>query len=123
MAPLADFFLAYAPFPTLPRYLTSYVRGETPLSTTPAVLGALSSYLAIVFGVQVVMKNRQPRKLTPLFQAHNIFLSGGSLVLLVLMLEEILPRMWNGGVFHAMCAEESWTNVMIFQLSSIRTSC
>ncbi|KAJ7634304.1 ELO family [Mycena polygramma] len=105
---LADFLVAHAPF-TLPRHLYSYVEGQTPLSTTPVVLASLAFYLALIFGIQAAMKNRQPQRLNPLFQAHNIFLSGGSLLLLVLLLEEILPIIWKNGIFKAMCADESWT--------------
>jgi len=75
---------------------------------------ALTSYLAIIFGVQAFMKNQQPIRLNTLFQAHNVILSSGSLLLLVLMLEEILPIWWNNGVHHALCAEEAWTSRMEF---------
>jgi len=60
------------------------------------------------------MKNREAQKLTVLFQAHNIFLSAGSLVLLVLMLEEMIPILWKRGLFSAMCADKSWTTRMEF---------
>lgn len=116
MAPLADLLLAYVPF-TLPHHLTHYVEGVTPLSTTPSVLAALASYLAIIFGVQAMMKNQQAHKLTPFFQTHNVILSSGSLLLLVLMLEEILPIAWNKGIFHAICADEAWTPVCSFYLA------
>ena len=110
MAPLADFLLAQIPF-RLPTHYASYVQGKTPLSTTPAVVASLISYLTIVFGVQAYMTNKQPQKLTTLFQAHNIILSTGSFVLLILMLEEIIPIMWTKGLFSAVCADESWTPV------------
>jgi len=113
MAPLADFILAHASI-SLPTHLTSYVPGETPLSTTPAVLGTLTAYIAVIFGVKALMTNKQPHKLTPLFQAHNVILSSGSLLLLVLMLEEIVPMFWNHGAFHALCADEAWTPRMEF---------
>lgn len=112
MAPLADFLLAHVPV-SLPHYLTSYIPGQTPLSTTPAVLAALTSYLAIIFGVKALMKNQQPHKLNLLFQTHNVILSSGSLLLLVLMLEEILPIWWNRGIDHALCSEQSWTPVRL----------
>lgn len=57
------------------------------------------------------MKNRPPQKLNTLFQIHNVILSGGSFILLVLMAEEILPILWKRGIFKAICAEESWTPV------------
>ncbi|KAF8898741.1 ELO family [Infundibulicybe gibba] len=113
MARLADLILTYVPL-SLPPHLTSYVKGQTPLSTTPAVLSTLTAYLAIIFGTQALMKNQQPHKLNTLFRAHNVFLSAGSLLLLVLMLEEIVPVAWNRGLFHAMCSSEAWSPRMEF---------
>lgn len=110
MAPLADFILEHIPY-RLPQYLTSYVEGVSPLSTNLSVAGALASYLAVIFGIKAVMKNQKAQKLTALFQTHNVVLSSGSLLLLVLMLEEILPIMWKTGLHNALCAEESWTPV------------
>ncbi|TFK41157.1 fatty acid elongase [Crucibulum laeve] len=113
MASLADFLLAAIPY-RLPRHLYSYVEGVTPLSTTTSVTTALVSYLAVVFGVQAVMKNQQPHKLTTLFQIHNVILSSGSFLLLALMLEEIVPIMWKNGLHYALCADDAWTPRMEF---------
>ena len=113
MAPLADFLLAHLPF-RVPAHYTSYVQGKTPLSTTPEVVTALASYLAIVFGIRAYMTNKQPQKLTTLFQAHNIILSAGSFVLLVLMLEETIPIIWTKGLYNALCSDEAWTTVSCF---------
>jgi fatty acid elongase 3 len=118
MHSLADLLLAYVPFPHTPHYLTTYVPGETPLSTTTSVLTALALYLVTIFGVQAMMRNQAPQKLTLLFRAHNMFLSVGSLILLVLMLEEILPILWRKGLFAAMCADESWTPVNLSTCST-----
>ncbi|TFL06547.1 elongase of fatty acids ELO [Pterulicium gracile] len=111
---LADLILDYVPLPTLPYHLTHWVPGKTPLSTSTEVYPVLAAYLAIIFGIQAYMKNKSPLKLTLLFQAHNVFLSAGSLLLLVLMIEEVVPMVWNRGVFSAMCGEESWNNRMEF---------
>jgi len=113
MAPLADFILAYIPV-SIPTHLTSYVPGVTPLSTTPAVLGTLIAYLVVIFGIKGLMTERLPYKLALLFQAHNAILSSGSLLLLVLLLEEIGPIVWQGGILHGLCAREAWTPRMEF---------
>jgi hypothetical protein len=107
---LADFLVANAPF-TLPRHLYSFVEGQSPLSTTPVVFASLAGYLALIFGIQAAMKNSPPQRLNTLFQAHNVILSGGSLLLLVLLVEEIVPIIWKTGLFNAMCADASWTPV------------
>lgn len=113
MAPLADLIASYAPF-TLPYHLTHYVKGETPLSTTPVVVSTLAGYLALIFSIQALMKDRQPMKLQYLFQAHNVFLSSGSLLVLFLMLEEIIPVGFKLGPFGMLCGEKAWTGVGVF---------
>lgn len=109
--PLADLLLQYAPLPAVPYHLTHYVPGATPMSTQPVVLGTLVGYLVVIFGIQAIMRNRSPLKLTFLFQVHNVILSAGSALLLALMLEEILPKVWSHGVFYAICNPAVWTEV------------
>lgn len=121
MAPLADLLLGYIPY-RLPHHLTSYVVGETPLSTNAAVVTTLAGYLGLIFGIKALMTNRQPFKLTTLFQIHNVILSSGSALLLALMLEEILPKAWRHGLHHALCADEAWTPVSCFQTRSVSNS-
>ncbi|KAF7357191.1 Elongation of fatty acids protein [Mycena sanguinolenta] len=104
---LADLILAHAPF-TIPRHLYSLVEGQPPLSSPLVVFGSLASYLALIFGSQAALR------LNTLFQAHNIILSGGSLLLLVLLIEETIPIIWKIGLFNAMCSEASWTPRMEF---------
>ncbi|KIJ26916.1 hypothetical protein M422DRAFT_191585 [Sphaerobolus stellatus SS14] len=106
---LADLILQNVPLPSLPNYLTSYHRGVTPLSTWSTVLPALAVYLAIVFSIQAFMRSRQAIKLNTLFQIHNIYLTSGSLLLLLLMVEEIGPIVWKNGLFNGMCNSSSWT--------------
>ncbi|KAF8203660.1 elongase of fatty acids [Pholiota molesta] len=113
MVSLADLLLAYIPY-RLPTHLYSYVSEVTPLSTDKAVLSALATYLVTIFSIQAFMKSRQPLKLTTLFQIHNVILSSGSALLLALMLEEILPVVWNRGLYHAICAAEAWSPRMEF---------
>lgn len=111
MAPLADFILKNVPLPSLPRHLTSYVPGMTPLSTPQQVFPTLATYLVVVFGIKGLMRNRKPMKLQYLFQLHNIILSGGSLILLALIVEQVAPKYWKHGLFWAMCNEEMWLKV------------
>ncbi|KDR69578.1 hypothetical protein GALMADRAFT_271961 [Galerina marginata CBS 339.88] len=108
MSFLASYLVEKLPF-RVPAPLYSYVKGATPLSTDGAVVTALIAYLGIIFSIQAFMKTRQPLKLTALFQLHNVMLTSGSLILLVLMLEEILPIIWNHGFHNALCGEQAWT--------------
>lgn len=112
MFSLADTLLSLSSY-RLPTHLQTYVKGATPLSTDKAVYGALVSYLVIIFSIQAIQKNGHPYKLTTLFQIHNVILSAGSALLLVLMLEEILPIFWKHGIFYAVCSESAWTSVSL----------
>ncbi|CAE6494344.1 unnamed protein product [Rhizoctonia solani] len=110
MAPLADALLSVIPKQWhLPEYLVSYQAGVTPLSTPPVVVACLIGYLTTIFSLREVMRARDPMKLTVPFQIHNIYLTAGSGLLLLLMVEEIFPIWWKNGLFNAMCAETSWT--------------
>ena len=113
MAPLADFILAYVPLPELPHHLRLYVNGKTPMSTPQEVFPALVAYLVIIFSTQAFMKDRAPMKLQYLFQAHNIFLSSGSLVLMTLILEAVIPMVWKNGLWWGMCNVNMWTDVSV----------
>jgi len=106
---LADLILQNVPLPSIPNYLSSWHNGVTPLSTWSQVIPALALYLAIVFGIQEVMRGRQALKLNALFQIHNVYLTSGSLLLLLLMVEEIGPIIWKNGLFYGMCNANSWT--------------
>lgn len=111
MAPLADFILAHVPLPSVPYYYTSYVKGKTPMSTPQEVFPALVAYLVIVFGTRWFMTDKAAYKLQIPFQIHNVFLSAGSLLLMTLILEEVIPMVWKNGVFWGMCSTSMWTSV------------
>ena len=121
MAFFTDFILANVPLPQLPYYLTHYVPSKTPLSTSTSVCTALISYLAVIFIFREIMKSQEPMKLRTLFRLHNITLSMGSAVLLVLTLEEILPIWYNHSLYYAICDRGAWTEVR-FLLSPLFAS-
>jgi fatty acid elongase 3 len=111
---LADFLLTIVPKDSIPTYLKTYIPGESPLSTWPVVTTALASYLAIIFGVREIMKDRSPQRLNTLFRIHNAFLSVGSLILLVLMMEEVGSIRLTNTTYGTMCDETSWTERLEF---------
>ena len=113
MAPIADALLAVlAPIlPHVPESYVSWKPGVTPLSTWPSVTAALVAYLSTIFGIQSLLKDQQAKRLNTLFQVHNLFLTLGSGILFVLMVEEIAPIFWKHGLFYAVCGEGAWTAV------------
>ncbi|GAA5832293.1 hypothetical protein JCM11251_004310 [Rhodosporidiobolus azoricus] len=97
------------PLPPLPFNIRNWVPGSSPLSTHAEVVVAVAVYLIVIFGGQALMRGSKPYRFKPLFMLHNFLLSSGSALLLALMLEEILPIVWNHGLFYAICADEAWT--------------
>ena len=111
MPSLADCLLAYTPTESVALYLKSYIEGETPISTWPAVISMTVTYLAVVFGTREIMKDRAPLKLTTLFRAHNLLLSMASFILMLLLGEEVLSNWIRVGPYGILCAEEAYTQV------------
>ena len=113
MAPLADFLLSTLPLASLgvPHQLTHYVPGKTPFSTPLEVFPTLAAYLVIIFSIQAWMKNKPPMKLQFLFRLHNAFLSSGSLLLVLLITEEVVPQYFKHGTFWVLCNDDMWSTV------------
>jgi len=99
--------------PSVPEQYWQWQNGESPLSAHSAVLGAMCTYLAVIFGGQKLMADRKPMKLRPLFMLHNILLSTGSLWLLALMLEQVVPIIYRHGFFYSICHVDAWTPQMV----------
>ena len=81
----------------------TWVAGETPLSSITEIVLAVVIYLAVIGTIREVMRNRQPFELKWLAFFHNAFLSSFSLLLLVLILENILPKMYAHGFLYTIC--------------------
>lgn len=115
--PIYNFITSFPPFSSLsiPSSLL-YFTPQTPFSSIPSILIALCTYLTIIFSGRYLMKGRSPiSSSNPLlkwpFFIHNVALSGGSALLLALILEEILPIWRRNGPWYAVCGEGAWTVV------------
>ncbi|KAH9944374.1 GNS1/SUR4 membrane protein [Epithele typhae] len=116
MASLSDLLLHRAGLGSLPvpYPLTHYVAGKTPLSTPQEVYPMLAAYLVTIFSIRAFMKNRSPLKLQFLFRVHNAFLSSGSLLLVLLIMEEVVPRYLKHGTFWVLCNDDMWSEKLEF---------
>ncbi|KDQ17894.1 hypothetical protein BOTBODRAFT_29199 [Botryobasidium botryosum FD-172 SS1] len=115
--PLGEMFAnvtSRLPIESLPSHYTSFQVGATPLSTLPVVLAVLIGYVALVFSIREVMRDRPPIKLNSLFRAHNAVLTAGSAFLLALVAGEGLSIVWNHGIFYGLCAFDALTPKMEF---------
>ncbi|KAF4953167.1 hypothetical protein FSARC_12461 [Fusarium sarcochroum] len=91
-----------------------FVPFETPMSTMKSTLIFIVIYYAIIFGGREWMRNREPFKLKGPFLVHNLYLTLLSGSLLVLFVEQLLPTVVRGGIFHAICdAEGGWTQPLV----------
>lgn len=79
------------------------------MSTYKEVTAAIVTYLLVIFGGRELMRNRPAFKLTALFQIHNIYLTVGSLLVLLCMLEEIIPLYLKHGAYKSICSPKMFT--------------
>lgn len=91
-----------------------FVPFETPMSTLKSTSIFIVIYYAIIFGGREMMRNREPFKLKGLFLIHNFYLTAISGILLVLFIEQLVPTVVRGGIFHAICdVEGGWTQPLV----------
>lgn len=91
-----------------------FVQGVTPISTLKEATAALVSYYAIILGGRELMRPFGAFTLKPLFILHNLICTVFSGVLLALFIEQLLPTLWNHGVFYAICRiNGGWTQPLI----------
>lgn len=72
------------------------------------IIGCIT-YFTVIFGGQFLLSNASPVKCKMLNQLHNAFLTIVSLVLLVLLIEQLVPQLVNRGLYYTICSEEAWT--------------
>jgi len=91
-----------------------FVSGKTPMSTLKETSIFIVIYYLTIFGGRELMRNREPFKLKTLFLFHNFILTAISGILLALFIEQLLPTVVRGGIFHAIChAEGGWTQPLL----------
>jgi fatty acid elongase 3 len=77
------------------------------------VLIACVIYLVVIFGTANYMKAfKQPIPLKAVFMLHNVLLTGASLALLLLFIEQLTPIIARHGLFYAVCNDSAWTQPM-----------
>jgi fatty acid elongase 3 len=86
-----------------------FIEGVTPLSTRYEVAISFITYLAVIFGGKLLMRNFPVIKLQFIFQLHNLLLTLSSLALLILFAEQLIPIVFRNGIFHSVCHNDAWT--------------
>ena len=87
---------------------------QTPMSTMKEAALTIFAYYVIIFGGRELMRNRKPFKLNALFMIHNFYLTSISAILLVLFTEQLVPTVYNHGLFYAICdVRGGWTPPLV----------
>ncbi|KAF8253113.1 GNS1/SUR4 membrane protein [Wilcoxina mikolae CBS 423.85] len=91
-----------------------FVYGDTPLGTLKTAGSTIVAYYAVIFGGRYLMKNLPAFKLQFLFQVHNLLLTLISGALLVLFMEQLIPTVYNNGLFYGICnINGGWTKPLV----------
>ncbi|KAK0123941.1 hypothetical protein ONS95_008931 [Cadophora gregata] len=86
----------------------------TPMSTLKESGFAILAYYIIILGGRELMRNRPAFKLNTLFMIHNFYLTSISAILLALFLEQLIPTLYNHGLFFTICEKAGgWTPQLV----------
>lgn len=92
-----------------------FAQGKDFLSEWPQVLTAIGTYYVIIFGGQALVRalGIPPLQLKPLVLVHNLVLTVCSLILFLLLAEQLVPMLSQHGLYYAVCDTGSWNQRMI----------
>jgi hypothetical protein len=86
----------------------------TPMSTMKETAALIFTYYVVIFGGRELMRDRPAFKLNLPFMIHNFYLTSISGILLALFAEELIPTLYNKGLFFAICdVKGGWTNHLV----------
>lgn len=85
------------------------LEGTTPITTLKETVVLIATYYFVIFAGREFMRDRPAFKLNDSFLVHNFCLTVISGALLALFLEQLVPTVWNHGVFHSICGAGGWT--------------
>lgn len=92
-----------------------YIEGKTFMADGYKAMGVIAFYITVISSGQFILRklNAAPMNLHLLTSLHNVILTVMSLILLLLLAEQLTPMIYEHGLFYAICDEQAFAPKLV----------